>query len=28
MQMDGVLKVLDGKTTFSEVEEATGEIVW
>ena len=28
MQQDGVLKVLEGKTTFDEVKDATGEIVW
>ena len=28
MQQDGILKVLEGKTTFEEVESATGEIVW
>jgi type IV pilus assembly protein PilB len=28
MQQDGVLKVLEGKTTFEEVETATGEIIW
>ncbi len=28
MQEDGILKVLEGKTTFKEVEGATGEIAW
>jgi type IV pilus assembly protein PilB len=28
MQEDGVLKVLQGKTTFAEVESVTGEIEW
>ena len=28
MQEDGVLKVFEGKTTFSEVEGITGEIAW
>ena len=28
MQEDGILKVLTGKTTFKEVEGATGEIAW
>jgi type IV pilus assembly protein PilB len=28
MQQDGILKVLEGKTTFDEVKDATGEIVW
>lgn len=28
MQQDGILKVLEGKTTISEVEGATGEIEW
>ncbi len=28
MQEDGILKVLDGKTTFDEVESVTGEIEW
>jgi type IV pilus assembly protein PilB len=28
MQEDGVLKVLQGKTTFAEVESVTGEIGW
>lgn len=28
MQQDGILKVLEGKTTFSEIESATGEIQW
>jgi type II secretory ATPase GspE/PulE/Tfp pilus assembly ATPase PilB-like protein len=28
MQQDGVLKVLEGKTTFDEVIGTTGEIVW
>jgi type II secretory ATPase GspE/PulE/Tfp pilus assembly ATPase PilB-like protein len=28
MQEDGILKVLEGKTTFEEVEGATGEIEW
>ena len=28
MQEDGVLKVLEGKTTFAEVESVTGEITW
>ena len=28
MQQDGVLKVLEGKTTLNEVEGVTGEIVW
>jgi type II secretory ATPase GspE/PulE/Tfp pilus assembly ATPase PilB-like protein len=28
MQQDGILKVLMGQTTLSEVEEATGEIEW
>jgi type IV pilus assembly protein PilB len=28
MQQDGILKVLEGKTTFEEVEGATGEIAW
>jgi type II secretory ATPase GspE/PulE/Tfp pilus assembly ATPase PilB-like protein len=28
MQEDGVLKVLEGKTTFAEVESVTGEIEW
>lgn len=28
MQEDGVLKVLSGTTTFEEVEEVTGPIVW
>jgi type IV pilus assembly protein PilB len=28
MQQDGILKVLEGKTTFEEVETATGEITW
>jgi type II secretory ATPase GspE/PulE/Tfp pilus assembly ATPase PilB-like protein len=28
MQQDGILKVLEGKTTFDEVKGATGEIAW
>jgi len=28
MQQDGILKVLEGKTTFDEVASATGELVW
>lgn len=28
MQQDGILKVLEGKTTFDEVRDATGEIIW
>jgi type IV pilus assembly protein PilB len=28
MQQDGILKVLEGKTTFEEVVGATGELVW
>ena len=28
MQQDGILKVLEGKTTLEEVEGATGELVW
>ena len=28
MQQDGILKVLEGKTTFDEVVGATGELVW
>lgn len=28
MQRDGILKILLGKTTFDEVEGATGEMVW
>ncbi len=28
MQQDGILKVLEGKTTLDEVKDATGEIVW
>jgi type II secretory ATPase GspE/PulE/Tfp pilus assembly ATPase PilB-like protein len=28
MQRDGILKVLEGKTTFDEVVGATGELVW
>lgn len=28
MQQDGILKVLSGKTTLSEVESVTGEIQW
>jgi type IV pilus assembly protein PilB len=28
MQQDGILKVLEGKTTFEEVTGATGELVW
>ena len=28
MQQDGILKVLEGKTTFDEVKDATGEITW
>lgn len=28
MQEDGILKVLEGKTTFNEVESVTGEIEW
>ena len=28
MQQDGILKVLEGKTTLAEVTDATGEIVW
>jgi len=28
MQQDGILKVLEGKTTLDEVAGATGEIVW
>jgi type IV pilus assembly protein PilB len=28
MQQDGILKVLEGKTTFDEVADATGELVW
>jgi type IV pilus assembly protein PilB len=28
MQQDGILKVLEGKTTFEEVGSATGEITW
>jgi type II secretory ATPase GspE/PulE/Tfp pilus assembly ATPase PilB-like protein len=28
MQEDGILKILEGKTTFSEVEGTTGEIAW
>lgn len=28
MQQDGILKVLEGKTTFEEVTSATGELVW
>jgi type IV pilus assembly protein PilB len=28
MQQDGILKVLEGKTTLDEVKDATGEIIW
>ncbi len=28
MQQDGIMKVLEGKTTFEEVKSATGEITW
>jgi len=28
MQEDGILKVLEGMTTFDEVENATGPIEW
>jgi type II secretory ATPase GspE/PulE/Tfp pilus assembly ATPase PilB-like protein len=28
MQQDGILKVLEGKTTINEVTDATGEIAW
>ena len=28
MQQDGILKVLEGKTTFAEVESVTGSIEW
>ena len=28
MQQDGILKVLEGKTTFEEVEGATGKLMW
>lgn len=28
MQQDGILKIISGMTTFSEVESATGEIIW
>ncbi len=28
MQQDGILKVLEGKTTFDEVTGATGELTW
>ncbi len=28
MQQDGILKVLEGKTTFEEVAGATGDLVW
>jgi type IV pilus assembly protein PilB len=28
MQQDGILKVLEGKTTLDEVVGATGELVW
>ncbi len=28
MQQDGILKVLEGKTTFDEVTGATGDLVW
>jgi type IV pilus assembly protein PilB len=28
MQQDGILKVLEGKTTFEEVISATGDLVW
>ncbi len=28
MQQDGILKVLEGKTTFEEVMGATGDLVW
>ena len=28
MQQDGILKVLEGKTTLEEVEGATGKLVW
>jgi type II secretory ATPase GspE/PulE/Tfp pilus assembly ATPase PilB-like protein len=28
MQQDGILKVLEGKTTFDEVTSATGELAW
>jgi type IV pilus assembly protein PilB len=28
MQRDGILKVLEGKTTFEEVIAATGDLVW
>ncbi|HUC01402.1 MAG TPA: GspE/PulE family protein [Candidatus Paceibacterota bacterium] len=28
MQQDGILKVLEGKTTFDEVVSATGDLVW
>ena len=28
MQQDGILKVLEGKTTLEEVVGATGELAW
>ncbi|MFA6495412.1 MAG: GspE/PulE family protein [Candidatus Paceibacterota bacterium] len=28
MQQDGILKIISGMTTFEEVEETTGKIVW
>jgi len=28
MQEDGILKVIEGKTTFDEVKDATGELMW
>jgi type IV pilus assembly protein PilB len=28
MQQDGILKVLEGKTTLDEVKDATGELIW
>jgi type II secretory ATPase GspE/PulE/Tfp pilus assembly ATPase PilB-like protein len=28
MQQDGILKIISGMTTFEEVEETTGKVVW
>jgi type IV pilus assembly protein PilB len=28
MQQDGILKVLEGKTTLDEVKSVTGDIAW
>jgi type II secretory ATPase GspE/PulE/Tfp pilus assembly ATPase PilB-like protein len=28
MQQDGILKIISGMTTFEEVEETTGKVIW